>query len=177
MRTHVGLVLSAVITMASVGFERAEAFQQPLPDETISGIISTTRTISRNARLTGNVSCTVSGAPCIQFGAPGITLDLSDFTISGTTDLSTGCRGDFTAGENGILADSQADITILGPGTVQGFRGNGVFVLNTTRSRIMNVTATTNCLSGIQLQNSTDSHMEANIAVRNGTSALPCGGL
>src|SRR5690349_8566314 len=45
----------------------------------ISGTIATTLTIYDNSRLVGDVTCTVTGAPCIAFGAPGLTLKLNGF--------------------------------------------------------------------------------------------------
>jgi hypothetical protein len=39
------------------------------------------------------VICTVNAAPCIQFGAPGLTLNLVGFTITGQGDPATGCQG------------------------------------------------------------------------------------
>jgi hypothetical protein len=59
----------------------------------ISGVISATRTITRDSQLVGNVTCTVTGAACIVVGAPGITLDLGGFSITGQGDAATGCGG------------------------------------------------------------------------------------
>ena len=44
----------------------------------ISGPIASTRVITENSRLVGDVTCTVTGAPCITFGAPHIELRLHD---------------------------------------------------------------------------------------------------
>jgi hypothetical protein len=160
---------------------------QPIPqtaaDETISGTISSTRIITQNARLTGNVTCTVDSAPCIQFGAPSITLDLNGFAISGLADASTSCQGGRvgnatgTFNEDGIAAINQADVTIQGPGLIQRFRGDGVFLYRSLRSLVAQVTTSTNCQSGILLSDASDSHIEANISVRNGDSVFPCGGI
>jgi len=38
----------------------------------ISGLITTTRTITANSRLVGDVTCRVTGAPCILVGNPPI---------------------------------------------------------------------------------------------------------
>src|SRR2546429_368490 len=49
----------------------------------ISDTISTTLTIFEDSKLVGDVTCDVAGAPCIKFGAPGITLRLNGFTLKG----------------------------------------------------------------------------------------------
>ncbi len=59
----------------------------------ISGAITTTRTITDQSRLVGNVNCTVVGAPCIKFGASNIKLRLNGFTISGQANPTFGCGG------------------------------------------------------------------------------------
>jgi nitrous oxidase accessory protein NosD len=110
-------------------------------------------------------------------GAPGITLNLSGFTITGSGDPSTGCQGAANNAEGGILVNNQTDVTIQGPGLVQRFRGDGVFLTNTSRIRVVNVTASTNCASGVRLNAVSDSHFESNVLVRNGNTAAPCGGL
>src|ERR1051326_985297 len=97
-------IMFGVATILIVGFTAfalahvAPAPQAP-PEATISGTISTTRTITQNARLTGDVTCTVVAVACIQFGAPGITLNLSGFTITGLADPSTACEDPQTGSE------------------------------------------------------------------------------
>jgi Periplasmic copper-binding protein (NosD) len=171
------VVLVVIVGLTAVSLARVAPSPQAPPEETISGTIAATRTITQNARLTGDVTCTAVSAPCIQFGAPGITLNLSGFTITGLGDPSTGCQGTATGPEDGILANSQTDVTIQGPGLVQRFRGDGIFLNNSNRIRVVNVTASTNCLSGIRLSAVSDSDIESNVAVRNGNTASPCGGL
>jgi hypothetical protein len=157
---------------------------QVAPEETISGTISATRVITRNTRLVGDVTCTVEAAPCIQFGAPA-KLNLNGFTITGLADPSTGCQGNQAPPapvallpEVGVIASGQADVTIQGPGLVQRFRASGILVNNnSSRILVTQVTVSTNCNSGILVANSSDNRFEANVAVRNGTTLLPCGGL
>jgi hypothetical protein len=148
--------------------------------EDISGLISSTRTIREDSRLVGDVTCTVTGAPCIQFGSPHIELRLNGFTMTGQADPTTGCSGTRTANEFGISSNGQADVIVRGPGIVQRFRATGVFYTGTLLGRVIGVTATTNCQSGIQV-NPTSSQivLEANVAMRNGSSdpGLPCGGI
>src|SRR5207342_3743060 len=85
--------------------------------EDISGFITTTRTIRDNSRLVGDVTCTVTGAPCIQFAAGHIELRLNGFTITGPADPNTACGGTTsTATETGIHSGAQTDVEIRGPG-------------------------------------------------------------
>jgi len=169
--------------LSAIALARVASPPQAVLEETISGTIATTRAITQNARLTGDVTCTVNAAPCIQLGAPGLTLNLNGFTITGQGDPSTGCQGSRvgnaagTFNEDGIFAEGQTDETIQGPGLVQRFRADGIFLRQTTRSLVTHVTASTNCQSGILLGASSDNRIESNVSVRNGTTILPCGGI
>jgi hypothetical protein len=51
--------------------------------EDISGTITTTLTITDDSKKLVTVTCTVTGAACIAFGAGGLTLDLNGFTMTG----------------------------------------------------------------------------------------------
>jgi len=176
-------VTLVILALAIVALARVSSSPQASSEETIGGTITATRIITQNARLTGDVTCTVDSAPCIQFGAPGITLNLNGFTITGLADPSTSCRGSRvgnatgTFNEDGIAAIDQSDITVKGPGLVQRFRADGITLLNSNRSLVAQVTASTNCQSGILVFNSSDAHIEANVSVRNGNSVFPCGGI
>jgi hypothetical protein len=146
----------------------------------ISGLISTTRTITVNSRLVGDVTCRVTGAPCILFGSPHIELRLNGFTMTGQADPITGCNGAMTAGEMGISTNGQADVEVRGPGVVRQFRADGIFFAGTLLGKVEGVTTTTNCMSGIRV-NPTSSRITlgANVSVRNGnsTAAVSCGGI
>jgi len=87
----------------------------------ISGTISSTLTITDSSRLTGDVTCTVTGAPCISIGASNVTLDLNGYSMTGQGDPS-GCSGTSTANEYGILVAMQRNVVIRGLGIVQQFR-------------------------------------------------------
>ena len=164
-----GVLLFVTIIVAIVAVVRVSSAQQPVSEETISGTISATRVITQNARLRGDVTCMVQAAPCIQFGAPGLTLNLSGFTMTGQGDPSTGCQGQATGGEVGVLVNGQTDETIQGPGLVQRFRNAGIFLTNnSSRIRVTQVTVSTNCLSGILVDPASDSLIEENVSVRNG---------
>lgn len=146
--------------------------------ENISGVISSTRTIREDSRLVGDVTCTVTGAPCIVFGSGHIELRLNGFTLTGPADQATGCNGGSTGSETGISSGNQTDVAVRGPGIVQRFRGDGILFVGTLLGHVTGVTATTNCMSGIRV-NPTSSKvtLEANVAIRNGTINAPCGGL
>lgn len=148
--------------------------------EDLSGFISSTRIIRENSRLVGDVICTVTGAPCISFGAPRITLSLNGFTITGQADPTNGCSGSVTPGEMGINSSGQTDVEVRGPGVVRQFRADGVFFFGTLLGKVEGITATTNCQSGIRV-NPTSSRIsiEGNISVRNGNAqpGFACGGI
>lgn len=145
----------------------------------IRGTISSTLTITEDSQLVGNVTCSVTGAACITFGAPGIALKLNGFSISGQGDAVTGCAGSQVAGESGILVNGLRGVIIQGPGVVQRFRANGIMITGaSSRVLVTHVTAATNCLSGIIVQGaSSDNDIEANTAVGNGNTTSPCGGI
>jgi hypothetical protein len=148
--------------------------------EDISGLISTTRTIRENSRLVGDVTCRVTGAPCIQFGSSHIDLRLNGFTMTGQADPITGCNGGMTAGEMGISTNGQSDVEVRGPGVVRQFRSDGIFFMGTLLGKVEGVTTTTNCMSGIRV-NATSSRITlgSNVSVRNGntTAGVSCGGI
>jgi hypothetical protein len=94
----------------------------------IGGTISSTLTLTEDSQLVDDVTCTVTGAPCIVTGARShVTLELNGFTMTGQADPQTGCSGapsTFTppAVEDGIDVKAQTDIAIRGPGLIQRFR-------------------------------------------------------
>jgi hypothetical protein len=155
----------------------AVGLAHPAQARDISGPIASTLTIFDDSRLVGDVTCTVTGAPCIAFGAPGLTLKLNGFTMTGRANLQTPCA---TAGpgEVGIDVNMQNDEVILGPGIVQGFRQFGVRLRAATGVTVKRVTANSNCFSGIFVTlASSDNNLEENISVRNGNPNNPCGGI
>jgi parallel beta-helix repeat protein len=146
--------------------------------ENISGTITTTRVITENSQLVGDVTCMVQGAACIQFGASGITLNLNGFTMTGLADPNTGCAGTSVGPENGINTAGQSEVTIQGPGMVLRFRNQGILVNGGSRVRVVQVTGSNNCASGLILTGgSVDNHVEANVFTRNGNTGAPCGGI
>ena len=138
--TWSGLVGSALLLSAGV----ASA-------EDISGLITTTRTISENSRLVGDVTCTVTGAPCILFGASHIDLRLNGFTMTGQADAATGCNGSSTAGETGISTNAQTrrrDPRTRHRAAISC--GRHLFQ-RYALGKVEGVTTTTNCMSGIRV--------------------------
>jgi hypothetical protein len=179
MKRSITLTVAIVTLALSVlALARVSPPPQAVLEETISGTISATRVLTQNTRLTGDVTCTVTGAPCIVILAPDVKLKLNGFTITGQGDSSTGCQGTNTANENGISVNNQTDVTIEGPGLVQRFRAIGILLANnSSRVRVAQVTVSTNCMSGILLNASSDNLIEANVSVRNGNLSAPCGGI
>jgi hypothetical protein len=146
--------------------------------EGISGVIVRTLMLSENSRLVGNVTCTVTGAPCIAFGASDIALNLNGFTITGPADPTTGCKGASVSTEMGISTNGQNHVGIRGPGVVQRFQADGILFMASVNGWVQGVTATTNCLSGIRINPaSSATSVEGNVSVRNGAAASACGGI
>lgn len=145
----------------------------------LSGPISSTVTITEDSQLVGDVTCTVTNAPCIKIGAPGISLSLNGFTITGQADPPANCTNttDFVP-EDGISVVAQHDVAILGPGLVQKFPRFGVLLRGSTAIQVMHVTSADNCFSGIQVSGVTDSDIEQNVSVRNAIASaeFACGG-
>lgn len=147
----------------------------------IFGSISSTVTITEDSQLIGDVTCKVENAPCIKVGAPGITLNLNGFAITGRAAPPQGCTpGDkfSTALEDGIDVIAQHDVAILGPGLVQKFARQGIFLQGSTRVEVDGVTVADNCFSGIFLAGTADSEITNTVSVRNaiGTQGFACGG-
>jgi hypothetical protein len=146
--------------------------------EDIRGTIVRTLVLSEDSRLVGDVTCTVTGGPCIAFGASDLTLLLNGFTITGPNDAATGCGGTSVGTDIGISTNGQSNIGIRGPGIVQRFRADGILFMATAKGWVQGVTTTTNCMSGIRVNpTSSGISVEGNVSVRNGTSANPCGGI
>lgn len=146
--------------------------------EDISGIVVRTLVLSENTRLVGDITCTVTGGPCIAFGAPNILLLLNGFTVTGPNDPATGCGGTNVGTDIGISTNGQSNVGIRGPGIVQRFRADGILFMASVRGWVQGVTTTTNCMSGIRIGPTSSSiSVESNVSVRNGTAAAACGGI
>jgi hypothetical protein len=148
----------------------------------IGGTISSTLTITEDSQLVDDVTCTVTGVPCVAIGAPNVTLELNGFTMTGQADPQTGCQGGpstFPAVlEDGIDVNAQTGVTIHGPGLVQRFRGPGIYAYNNSnRLTVTGVTVSTTCFSGILIGGGSEHDIKDNVTVRNGNSGFPCGGI
>jgi hypothetical protein len=109
---------------------------------------NTTVILTTDSRLTTDVTCTVQGAPCIQFGAPGIRLYLNGHTITGR-----GSRGSciYASGESGIFTNGYKGVQIIGPGIVRRFNERGIEVTG-NYSTVQGVTVISTCQEGILVQ-------------------------
>ena len=143
----------------------------------IGGTISGTLTITEDSQLVDDVTCTVTGLPCIAIGAPNVTLELNGFTITGQADSQTPCSAGPIGDETGIEVNTQTGVTIHGPGLVQQFRAAGIHLVTTTGLRVMGVITSTNCLSGILLNAGSGNELYDNVSVRNGVPGGGCGGI
>ena len=170
-RTRLG-AFCAVAALLGVG-------TTPSASDSVSGVITRTYVIVEDTDLAGDVTCDVTGAPCFSFGAPGVELRLNGFTITGKADPTTACAGAaLTANEGGILTNSQNGVRVHGPGLVQRFRQHGIWVAGSQDARVENLTASTNCGSGVFIAaNAFGTLVEGVTSVRNGSAAAPCGGV
>jgi parallel beta-helix repeat protein len=160
--------------------------------EDISGTISSTLTIFEDSRLVGDVTCTMTDSPCIDFGASHIKLRLNGFTITGPaspdtppdpTNPTAFCNA--TSGSpvaDGIRIMNQTDAQILGPGMVQRFRRHGILIVGTigvpTKATVRHIVSHHNCFSGLLTNGMSDSDIEEIVSVRNANNSgtSPCGG-
>jgi hypothetical protein len=142
----------------------------------ISGAVDSTLTIGEDSVLVGDVTCTVSGVPCLDIGASNVTLDLNGFSITGQRNPQTGDCPANAGTEQGIRILQQTGVTIRGPGIVQRFGVHGIIINGSTGTHITGVTTSSNCASGILLGG--DSNLlENNISIANGSFGAPCGGI
>ncbi len=127
----------------------------------ISGAISSTLTITDNSQLVGNVTCTVTDAPCIKFGASNITLNLNGFIV--TADPVFVCQ---LSAASGIDTNGQSGVKIKGPGLVRRFLGNGIAINGGANNNVDGVAVSTSpCATGIALLNTSDNDVEGNTVV------------
>ena len=143
----------------------------------IAGIISTTTAITEDSQLVGDVTCTVTGVPCLDITASKVTLDLNGYSITGLADPKTGCSGaNATGAEHGIRVQNQTGVVIRGPGIIQQFRNHGILITGSSGGTVNAVTTATNCMSGILVAGPSNV-LENNVSVANGNLSAPCGGI
>jgi hypothetical protein len=127
----------------------------------LSGTYTSTEVITTDSRLTGDVTCniTVPGpGPCIQFGAPGIQLDLNGHTITGDNGGASSnanlkvCSGSVPT-DSAIDTNGKDNAEIIGPGLITNFRGTGIIVTG-NQSQVHHVVLISICLNGINVAGS-----------------------
>ena len=175
-----GTADSRVSTAADASLSAAAARQE------VCGVIAATLVITENTRLSCDVVCVNATGPCIQFGSDHITLWLNGFKMTGAANPPAGCATSpaFSPGNpgpfpfDGISTAGFDQVKIRGPGMVQTFRRHGVFVFESEKVLVENVTSHYNCFSGIMLALANDNEVRDNVSVRNGSAsgAAPCGG-
>jgi hypothetical protein len=182
---------STPTSSSALALRSSSAASQIAAAEEVCGVIATTLVITENTRLACDVVCTNATGPCIQFGRDNITLWLNGFTMTGPADPAgaapTGCASSPAFGPppnpgpfpfDGISTAGFDNVKIRGPGMVQRFRRHGVFVFDSERSIVQEVTSHYNCFSGIFMGFAHENDIIDNVSVRNGAAsgAAPCGG-
>src|SRR5687767_8862422 len=156
----------------------------PAGAENISGTIATTKFLTEDSQLVGNVTCTMTTEPCIDLAASNITLRLNGFTITGPAEPEGGACNASAANPqaDGIRTMNVTHVRILRPGMVQKFRRHGIFSLGQagirTRATVSDVTSNHNCFSGLLTNTMSYSDITGIVSVRNAinSGAAPCGG-
>jgi len=160
----------------------AACFASPVwAADRVSGVLTSTYVIVEDTDLAGDVRCDVpNNTACFSFGASGVELRLNGFTITGKGDAVTGCGGTTGPNEFGITTNGMSRVGVRGPGVVKQFRADGVFVTGSADSRVVDLTLSTNCMSGIRIAaTSFGTLVENNVSVRNGSTnpGASCGGI
>ena len=98
--------------------------------------------------------------------------------MTGLADPAKACVGiNPPGGEFGIVVNGFSNVTVRGPGLVQRFRAQGVFLTGSSGSTVQDVTSSTNCASGFQVVNGSNNLLENNVSVRNAHPTAACGGI
>jgi hypothetical protein len=149
------LTATSVIFFGGAGTAKAED---------ISGTITSTKTIFEDSQLVGDVICTMTDSPCIDFGASHIRLSMNGFTMTGPADPDNPAAGFCNATSGNPQADGIriSDVAqghalthaqVLGPGMVRKFRRHGLLIVGTigvsTNAKVKYVTSSHNCFSGL----------------------------
>jgi hypothetical protein len=169
------------MSAAALGVLAAVCLAQPAyAADRVSGVLTATFVIVDNTDLIGDVRCDVANnTPCFSFGVPGVELRLNGFTITGKGDAVTGCAGATTTPlEIGVTTNGMSRVGVRGPGLVQRFRADAIFVVGSTDARVDDLMVATNCLSGIRVAGTAfGTVIQNNTAVRNGSPTASCGGI
>jgi parallel beta-helix repeat protein len=115
------------------------------------------------------VTCQVTGAACIVFGAPNISLWLNGFTITGQGEprgsLAWGSCPTEVPFERAIDTDLQNNVRILGPGLIGEFRERGILISG-KYTLVQDVVVSSTCLEGIFMEGS-NNDLEDNTVTRS----------
>jgi Right handed beta helix region len=182
-RLFLALIALALALTAGAVTKRGAAAQ-----DGISGVIQTTLTITADSKLTGDVQCVQTSGPCINFGRPGITLNLNGFKITGTANVTPTANcvtaAEFPANEADGIHSKFDDVVIAGPGLVQQMKRHGIALIGTAsdpveRAVVRNVVSHQNCFSGVFMGSVNNSLVEDVVSARNSANgeARPCGGV
>lgn len=173
-------------SLATTGSVDDPVMSQAAFRQELCGVIAATVVITENTRLTCDLVCVNADGPCIQFGRDNITLWLDGHKMSGSASppavcaqspaLAPGPAGPFPY--DGISTAGFDGVRIRGPGMVQTFRRHGIFMFQTDKAIVDNVTSHFNCYSGIFMGLSNENRISENVSVRNGSASggAPCGG-
>jgi hypothetical protein len=147
----------------------------------VSGVLTATYVIVEDTDLSGDVQCDVANnTPCFSFGASGVELRLNGFTITGKGNAVTGCGGTTSANEFGVTTNNMSRVRVRGPGMIQRFRADGIFVVGSNDARVEELTVSTNCMSGVRIAGTSfRTLVQNNISIRNGSTnpGASCGGI
>jgi large repetitive protein len=155
---HLFLTLSV---LAALALSAAPAQAKPLVT------VSCGQTITHSVKLANDLTnCPNNG---LLIGADNITLDLNGHTIDGDGEFVQDCPPDQPC-DIGVGNDGHNGVTIKG-GEVREF-GEAVFVLGASHNRLHGLSLSRNLDFGMLLGASTDTRIEENSFVDNGTSGL-----
>ncbi|MDQ3173107.1 MAG: right-handed parallel beta-helix repeat-containing protein [Acidobacteriota bacterium] len=155
----------------------------------ICGVVPTTLTIFHNSRLTCDVQCLqTDNGPCIQFGAPGIKLELNGFKMTGPANEPPRAMcvtaSQFPTNEADGIHSKFNEVVIEGPGLVERMRRHGIALIGTAfhpveRSVVKKLVSYQNCFSGIFMGFVNNTLVEEVVSARNSANseARPCGGV
>jgi len=129
--------------------------------------VSCGQTITHSVKLANDLTnCPNNG---LLIGADNITLDLNGHTIDGDGEIVQDCPPDQPC-DIGVGNDGHNGVTIKG-GKVREF-GEGVFVLGASHNRLHGLSLSSHLDLGMLLGASTDTRIDENSFVDNGTSGL-----
>jgi hypothetical protein len=144
--------------------------------------------VTENTKLTANVVCTDVSTPCIRIAAPGVTLDLGGFTVTGPhAGMGVGIaidpgvynvtirNGTVTGFETGVLIEGESAGHALRNVTARRNSVAGIHCDGAAKVEIDHSSGSENGEVGILIENSTSSYIHHSVAQRNGQAGLVIG--